>query len=82
PKGYEPLQEVTDTAREFAKQSGAEVIVTTDPVAAVQNADVIYSDVFTSMGQELSLIHISSPRDPLHDLVCRLMLEKMGGGGG
>ncbi|WP_144493959.1 ornithine carbamoyltransferase [Bacillus pumilus] len=52
PKGYEPLQEVTDTARDFAKQSGAEVIVTTDPVAAVQNADVIYSDVFTSMGQE------------------------------
>ncbi|KEP25899.1 ornithine carbamoyltransferase [Bacillus zhangzhouensis] len=52
PKGYEPLQEVTNTAREFAKQSGAEVIVTTDPVAAVQDADVIYSDVFTSMGQE------------------------------
>ncbi|MDQ0816486.1 ornithine carbamoyltransferase [Bacillus pumilus] len=52
PEGYEPLQEVIDTAREFAKQSGAEVIVTTDPVAAVQDADVIYSDVFTSMGQE------------------------------
>ncbi|WP_144556804.1 ornithine carbamoyltransferase [Bacillus pumilus] len=52
PKGYEALQEVTDTARDFAKQSGAEVIVTTDPVAAVKNADVIYSDVFTSMGQE------------------------------
>ncbi|MDH6596410.1 ornithine carbamoyltransferase [Bacillus aerius] len=52
PKGYEPLQGVTDTARAFAKQSGAEVIVTTDPVAAVQDADVIYSDVFTSMGQE------------------------------
>ncbi|MCW4644800.1 ornithine carbamoyltransferase [Bacillus safensis] len=52
PKGYEPLQEVTDTAREFAKQSGAEVTVTTDPVAAVKDADVIYSDVFTSMGQE------------------------------
>ncbi|BBP88463.1 hypothetical protein BsIDN1_20810 [Bacillus safensis] len=50
PKGYEPLQEVTDTAREFAKQSGAEVTVTTDPVAAVKDADVIYSDVFTSMG--------------------------------
>lgn len=52
PEGYEPLQEVTDTAREFAKQSGAEVIVTTDPVAAVQDADVIYSDVFTSMGRK------------------------------
>ncbi|MGG5833288.1 hypothetical protein ACQ4LK_25815, partial [Bacillus pumilus] len=29
----------------------------------------------------LSLIHISSPRDPLHDLVCRLLVVKRGGGG-
>ncbi|MGG5833221.1 hypothetical protein ACQ4LK_25285, partial [Bacillus pumilus] len=29
----------------------------------------------------LSLIHTPSPRDPLHDLVFRLVLEKRGGGG-
>ncbi|MGE6630962.1 ornithine carbamoyltransferase [Bacillus sp. NPDC077027] len=52
PKGYEPLQEVVDTANKFAKESGSTVLVTTDPVAAVKDADVIYSDVFTSMGQE------------------------------
>ncbi|MGG5833237.1 hypothetical protein ACQ4LK_25395, partial [Bacillus pumilus] len=30
----------------------------------------------------VSYTHSPSPRDPLHDLVCRLMLEKRGGGGG
>lgn len=52
PKGYEPNQEVYELAKEFAKGSGAKVIVTDDPMSAAANADVIYSDVWTSMGQE------------------------------
>ncbi|MED2944050.1 ornithine carbamoyltransferase [Bacillus swezeyi] len=52
PKGYEPDQEVVQLAKTFAEESGAEVNITHDPESAVKNADVIYSDVFTSMGQE------------------------------
>ncbi|MCY8213903.1 ornithine carbamoyltransferase [Bacillus haynesii] len=52
PKGYEPNQDVVKLAEAFAEESGAAVTITNDPVSAVQQADVIYSDVFTSMGQE------------------------------
>ncbi|AUZ38070.1 MULTISPECIES: ornithine carbamoyltransferase [Bacillus] len=52
PEGYEPNQEVVRLAEGFAEESGAAVTITNDPVSAVQQADVIYSDVFTSMGQE------------------------------
>ncbi|MDA1475938.1 ornithine carbamoyltransferase [Bacillus changyiensis] len=52
PKGYEPDQEVVTLANTYADQSGAVIEVTNDPVSAVRNADVIYADVFTSMGQE------------------------------
>lgn len=52
PKGYEPNEEVTAMAKEFAKQSGSKVVITNDPFEAVENADVIYTDVWTSMGQE------------------------------
>lgn len=52
PKGYEPDQKVYELAKEFAKESGAKVLVSNDPKEAAANADVIYSDVWTSMGQE------------------------------
>ncbi|MFN2747099.1 ornithine carbamoyltransferase [Bacillus sp. z60-18] len=52
PKGYEPDGEIVKLAEVFASESGAKVTITNDPKTAVQNADVIYSDVFTSMGQE------------------------------
>jgi ornithine carbamoyltransferase len=48
PGGYEPDEEALAVARE----SGAQVDVTDDPEAAVQGADVLYTDVWTSMGQE------------------------------
>ncbi|HDN79809.1 MAG: ornithine carbamoyltransferase [Chloroflexi bacterium] len=52
PKGYEPVPEVVEKARSFAAESGSEVFITNDPVEAVQGADIIYTDVWTSMGQE------------------------------
>ena len=52
PKGYEPNPMVLDLAKGFAAKSGAKVEITTDPVSAVKDADVVYSDVWTSMGQE------------------------------
>jgi ornithine carbamoyltransferase len=52
PKGYEPNQTVVEKAQEIAAETGAKIIVTTDPVEAVKNADIIYTDVWASMGQE------------------------------
>jgi ornithine carbamoyltransferase len=48
PEGYEPSAEVVEIARE----AGGEVELTNDPRAAVDGADVLYTDVWTSMGQE------------------------------
>ena len=51
PKGYEPQKAVVDRAESDGRQSGARIIVSDDPVA-VKGADVIYTDVWASMGQE------------------------------
>lgn len=52
PKGYEPNSEITELTKTFAAVSGSEVVITNDPIEAVDGADVIYTDVWTSMGQE------------------------------
>ncbi|MCL5256228.1 MAG: ornithine carbamoyltransferase [Chloroflexi bacterium] len=52
PKGYEPDPQVVARAGQDAAQSGSRISITTDPLEAVDGADVIYTDVWTSMGQE------------------------------
>jgi ornithine carbamoyltransferase len=52
PPGYEPDAAVAAQARRDAAASGSRLDVMHDPVAAVRGADVIYTDVWTSMGQE------------------------------
>ncbi|HOG48347.1 MAG TPA: ornithine carbamoyltransferase [Anaerolineae bacterium] len=52
PPDYAPSPEVLEPARRFAAESGGAVEVTADPHAAVRGADVIYTDTWTSMGQE------------------------------
>ncbi len=47
PEGFEPDAEIVAQAREYGP-----VLVTNDPGAAVDGADVVYTDVWTSMGQE------------------------------
>ena len=52
PKGYEPSREAVEIAREAAAESGATVDLLADPHEAAAGADVLYTDVWTSMGQE------------------------------
>ena len=52
PVGYECDPQIIGKAKEIAKANGSTVFETTDPVAAVENADAVYADVWTSMGQE------------------------------
>jgi ornithine carbamoyltransferase len=52
PAGYELTEEVVALARGFAQSTGSSILVTHDPAAAVRGADVVYTDVWTSMGQE------------------------------
>ncbi len=53
PKGYEPDKNVFKTASSVAKKMGSTVQVINDPKEAVSHADVIYTDVWASMGQEV-----------------------------
>lgn len=48
PKGYEPPQEILD----FAKEYGDKFAMYHTPKEAAENADVVYTDVWASMGQE------------------------------
>ena len=52
PSGYEPDPEVYRLAQEDAAKTGARIEIHGDPVGAVKNADIIYTDVWASMGQE------------------------------
>lgn len=52
PEGYEPNEEVTKKSFEEARSSGAQIEIMNDPVSAASGADVIYTDVWASMGQE------------------------------
>lgn len=52
PAGYEPQAEIVKPAFAAAKKTGVEIDILDDPVIAVRGADVIYTDVWASMGQE------------------------------
>ena len=52
PAGYGPNGRIVERARRIAAQSGGRLSFTDDPREAVENADVVYTDAWTSMGQE------------------------------
>lgn len=52
PAGYDIVPSALELGRKFAKESGSSISLIQDPQEAVRNADVIYTDTWTSMGQE------------------------------
>jgi ornithine carbamoyltransferase len=52
PEGYELGSAPVDLARQIASETGSTIELLRDPVEAVTSADVIYTDTWTSMGQE------------------------------
>jgi ornithine carbamoyltransferase len=52
PVGYEPHPAALRLAQQAARASGGQIVVTNDPIEAVRDADVVYTDVWASMGQE------------------------------
>lgn len=56
PEGYKPDTTIFARAQSLAAESGGLIEWTTDPTAAVRNADVVFTDTWTSMGQEAEAI--------------------------
>ncbi len=52
PPGFEPIPQVVQRATEIAASTGGSVRLTHDPIEASRDADVLYTDVWASMGQE------------------------------
>jgi ornithine carbamoyltransferase len=52
PPGYELPSQAIALGRQFAQESGSQILITRDPVEAVTGADIVYTDTWTSMGQE------------------------------
>ena len=55
PKEQMPAQDLVDTCREIAAQTGGSVTLETDPQAACTGAHVIYTDIWVSMGEPYEL---------------------------
>jgi ornithine carbamoyltransferase len=52
PKGYQPDPAILTHARREARATGAEITLSTEPVVAAAGSHILYTDVWTSMGQE------------------------------
>jgi len=52
PEGFEPQRRYVELAERIAREAAGSVDLGHDPIVAVSDADVVYTDVWTSMGQE------------------------------
>lgn len=52
PEGYLPNEDIIERAKVIADEHGVTITITTDPKEAMMDADIIYTDVWASMGQE------------------------------
>lgn len=52
PKSLFPAEDLVEICKGYAKESGATITITDDPTQGVKGADIIYTDVWVSMGEE------------------------------
>lgn len=52
PKGYEPAEDILKMANEYAEENNTQIVVSDDIGVALENVDVVYTDVWVSMGDE------------------------------
>ncbi len=52
PSGYKPQNDIVANAKRNAAYFGAKVEILDDPIAAIKDSDIVYTDVWASMGQE------------------------------
>jgi len=55
PSGYEIKPEILKQGKKFADSSGSQIKLTDNPADSVKDADIVYTDVWTSMGQEVEM---------------------------
>lgn len=75
PAELEPDPEILEVARALAAQSGATITVTNDPVEAVADADVVYTNVWAAMGEESQFaerVRLMSPYQVNAELVSHI----------
>jgi ornithine carbamoyltransferase len=79
PPGFQPAPGVLLAAKHRAEETGGSAIVLSDPHAAVEGADVLVTDTWTSMGQESNRVDRITPFRPLQ--INTGLLERASGGG-
>ncbi|MDQ4102239.1 MAG: ornithine carbamoyltransferase [Actinomycetota bacterium] len=79
PQGFQPMPDVLLAAKHRAEQTGGSVTVLADPYAAVDGADILVTDTWTSMGQESDGLDRISPFRPLQ--INTQLLDRASGGG-
>ncbi len=52
PEGYEPDESIVKQAKDYGEKSGSNIFVESEPQANIERADIIYTDVWASMGME------------------------------
>ncbi len=56
PAGYEPSKEISQKTINLAKENGGSYTLQYDPIEAVKDAEIVYTDVWASMGQEEEML--------------------------
>ncbi len=74
PVGYEPHKDHVEAAKVTARKTGSKIVISNNPYEAVQGADIIYTDTWTSMGLEEES-HIRIPLFQHYQVNAHLLVE-------